>query len=387
VDSDFDYPIDASLSAEETDRLLEERLGTYVPAARTISTEVFADLDSHKHGIGWWAPHPDDKRRIFLSDYLAQLVVSFPVNLVEAALHMREVEVNQEESSAQVRHAVVHTGVDASGPKLSVRMPPRTSLRELLPNRLFDLHVAGMFRALGSALDTLAGIAVVVGAFPQKVITADFRKLLDHLKKPLPPTPGGELQELIKVAIQDSVRSAGPDGWMDWTIEYRNMLVHRGRRLQLRTLAQDHGPTILDGQGFPILRARSIVHLARDPKNSDLQAYFGTSPQPSRLSNVLEEDGVRALRNTLEAAVFVSRRVCDVLLEVWRRRRATPDALPQPRAQWPDLSFQPDTFSGFDPTSVPVAPTMAVVSPNMVRRLTSAAIESSLRSKWLQFTG
>lgn len=387
MDSIFDYPIDAALSAEEADRVLEERLGIDVPAARTMSAEILADLDSQTHGVGWWAPYPDDKRRIFISDYLAQLMVSFPLNLAEAALHLLEVERNQDESSAQIRHAVVLGGVNVRGSQYRVRMPPRTSLRDLLPNRLLDLHVAGMFRALGSALDTLAAIVVVVGAFPQKVITVDFRKLLDHLQKPMPATPGGQLQDRIRATIQGSVQSAGPVGWMDWAIDYRNMLVHRGRRLQLRTLTPDSGPAILDGRGSPILRCRSIMHLARDPKNSDLQAYFGTDPQPSRLSNVLEEDGVLALKSTLEGAVFVSRRVCDVLLDVWRTRRATPSLLSQPRGQWPELSIHPDTFSGFNPGSVEVAPTMATVAPNMVRRLTSAAIESSQRSKWLQFTG
>jgi hypothetical protein len=254
VDSSiFDQPIDASMSAEQADRLLEERLGVHVPAARTLSEEVVADLDAHRHGVGWWAPHPDDKRRIFISDYLVQLVWSFPQNLVEAALHLMEVETNQERSSDRSKHVVVLKGVDASGPQLAVRMPPRTSVRELLPGRLVDLHVAGMFRALGSALDTLSGIIVAVGAFEQRIITVDFGQLLERLRRPIAPTPGGQLQGRIKAVVEDSIRTAGPTGWMNWTIEYRNTLVHRGRRLQLNTLVQDTGPSILDANGGPDL--------------------------------------------------------------------------------------------------------------------------------------
>jgi hypothetical protein len=96
---------------------------------------------------------------------------------------------------------------------------------------------------------------------------------------------------------------------------------------------------------------------------------------------------VRALRSTLEAILFVSRQVCEVVLDVWRMRRAAPTVLSQPRAQWPDLSIHPDNFDGFSPGSVGVAPTAVTVSPNMVRRLTAAAVESSLRSRWQHFTG
>lgn len=372
----FDEGIDAGASAEEADRLLEARLGVQVPSVRTLADEVLSDLDTHVHGVGWWAPHPDDKRRIFISDYLVQLLWSCPQNLVEAALHLIEVETNHERVCDQLKHVV--------GRELKVRMPPKTSLRELLPGRLVDMHTAGVFRALGSALDTLSGLVVAVGAFEQKIITMDFDKLF---KRPIALTPGGQLQERIKTVVEDSVRAAGPTGWLSWTTEYRNMLVHRGRRLQLGSLVPDAGPPVLDASGTPILRARGIMHLARDPKNSDLQAYFGVNPQPSRLSNVLDEDGVRALRGALEAVVFVARRVCDVLLEVWRARRAAPHLLFQPRAQWPELSIHPDAFTGFAPGSVPVAPTSVTASVNMVVRLQAAAVESSLRSKWQLFTG
>jgi hypothetical protein len=374
--SAFDHPIHAGASAEEADRLLEARLDVQVPSVRTLADQVLGDLDAQLHGIGWWAPHLDDKRRIFLSDYLVQLMWSFPQNLVEAALHLFEVETNHERVCDQIKHAV--------GPDLKVRMAPKTSLRELLPGRLVDLHAAGVFRALGSALDTLAGIVVAVGAFEQKIITMDFDKLF---KKAIPTSPGGQLQGRIKTVVEDSVRAAGPPGWLGWTTEYRNMLVHRGRRLQLGSLVPDAGPSVLNASGTPILRARGIMHLARDPNNSDLQAFFGATSQPSRLSNVLEEDGVRSLGSALEAVVFVARRVSDVLLEVWQARRTAPNLLLQPRSQWPDLSIHPDAFAGFTPGSVPVAPTSLTASPNMVLRLRAAAVESSLRAKWLGFTG
>jgi hypothetical protein len=240
---------------------------------------------------------------------------------------------------------------------------------------------------MGSTLDTLAGVVIGVGAFEERILKIGFRDLLAHFKKPLPSTPGGHLQEQLKTAIENAIASAGPDGWLDWAIDYRNMLVHKGRRVNLHTIVQDGAPALVDATGVPILRARTVVHLARDPRNSDLQAYFGGTSEPNRLSNLLEEDGLKTLRSTLEAVVFLLKATCEALLRVWDERRKAPHLLPQPRPQWPDMSVQPDRFAGFEPGTVRVAPTELHSSPRNVQRLVAAAVDTNNRHRWRTFTG
>ena len=55
------------------------------------------------------------------------------------------------------------------------------------------------------------------------------------------------------------IENAGPAGWFDWLLNFRNMLVHRGRRLEIGQFLPRE-PVLLDGRGQPVLRARVVTH-------------------------------------------------------------------------------------------------------------------------------
>jgi hypothetical protein len=386
LETTLDYAIGTS-NVEEAQGVLEQRLGVHCDAAHALTDEIVNDLDPQVCGIQWWAPHPDDKRRIFISDYLAQCTTGMCTNLVEAALHLLEAEAAHEAENHRMAHAVSMRRIGPAEYQPQFTLPRHTSTADLVPGKLEDLHTAGFFRAVGSTLDTLAAVVVGVGALKVNIVQVHFRSVVAGLNKQPPPvTPGDLLQGQIRQTINDAVAGAGPVGWLDWAIDYRNMLVHRGRRMHMLNVnIQPAG--IFDGQGAPVARVDLIPHLARDPKNSDLQAYFGVSDQPSRLSNLLEEDGLKALRATLEGVTYVFRKTCETLVDVWRARRATPQVLLQPRAQWENLSVQPDQFEGFHPRSVPLKPTQLRTSPQGYRRLEAAAVDSKARVRWKTFTG
>ena len=388
LESAFDQPIDPTDGAQAT-RLFEQRAGVFVGAAHDLAKEIGNDLDSQKCGIGWWAPFPDDKRRIFIADYLFQCASSVTTNLVEAALHLFEMEAAFEAYSARLSHSLKIAGRNATGYKLKFEFPRYESGADLVPEKLLDLHVAGFFRGVGSTMDTLAAVAAGVGAFEEDILKVQFRSFVANLRSQvLPATAGGQLQERIRDAIGDAVTSAGPDGWLNWALDYRNMLVHRGRRRWIWALEADAQPIVLDSRSVPIPRTRVVLHLARDPRNSDLQAHFGGGVEPDRLWNLLEEDGIKTLRETLEGVTFVVKSTCKVLVGVWRDRRAAPDKLAQPRAQWPKVSVRPDQFTGFEPGTVPVDPQAMQSSPVEVQRLCAAAIlNDAQRSRWRTFTG
>jgi len=387
LESIFDGPIDPA-DATEAQCLFEQRAGIYVGAAHDLANDIASDLDPARFGIGWWAPHPDDRRRVFISDYLFQCANSVSNNSAEAALHLSLAEAAHDATNARMAHAVVlrKVGPEAYVPH-AVETPKPTSLVDLLPAKLTDLHVAGFFRAVGSALDTMAAVAIAVAAFETPIVRADFRRLLDYLKTSFAPTAGGQLQQRVKDTITGAVRKAGPEGWLAWTLEFRNMLVHRGRRTQFHAIARDAGPVLYSADGTPIPRARIVMHLARDPRNSDLQAFFGGNVEPSRLTNVLDEDGLRALRSALEAVIFVVKELSTALLSVWRERRAQPTLLAQPREQWPDLAIHPDPFAGFEPGTFPMTADAAFTSQLNVRRFAAAAVDTANRHRWKTFTG
>jgi hypothetical protein len=388
LESTFDQPI-APKDAADAERLFEQRASVHVAAAHELLHEIASDLDPQNCGIGWWAPYPDDKRRIFIADYLVQCASSVVGNLVEAALHVLEAESAHKAVSAQMAHSLKVAGRGATGYNLEFAFPPATSLTDLLPNKEFDLHVAGFFRAIGSTMDTLAAVAVGVGGFEKDILQIHFRKLFLDLKASPPPrTAGGQFQRRISEVIDDAVKNAAPAGWLDWALDYRNMLVHRGRRTRVWNVEPESGSPVLDPRGLPIPRARMVYHLARDPKNSDIQAYFGASSEPSRLWNLLEEDGTKALRRTLEAVTFIVNKTCQILVGVWRERRDAPGALRQPKAQWPNVAVQPDQFAGFEPGSARLQPQALQSSPLEARRVGAAAVlNDAQRSRWRKFTG
>ena len=105
LDTTFDQAINAA-NADDGERLFGERAGVHVADLHELTREITNDLDANRFGIGWWAPYPDDKRRIFISDYLLQCTHSVARNAVEAALHMLEGKAAHDASSERMAHAV-----------------------------------------------------------------------------------------------------------------------------------------------------------------------------------------------------------------------------------------------------------------------------------------
>jgi len=96
---------------------------------------------------------------------------------------------------------------------------------------------------------------------------------------------------------------------------------------------------------------------------------------------------MKALRATLEGVTFVLKKTCEELLSVWRDRRAAPQALLQPRAQWENLAIQPDPFTGFHPGSVAIKPNQVRTSPQDTLRMVAAALDTNNRARWRTFSG
>jgi hypothetical protein len=106
--------------------------------------------------------------------------------------------------------------VDAAGKPVSLKLPPRTAPIDELPERMGNLHVAGFFRAIGSALDCLGAVVVGVVALDTPLLKTDFDHARDALSNAskAPKTPGEQLQANFGKALEDLIKSVGPEDWL-----------------------------------------------------------------------------------------------------------------------------------------------------------------------------
>ena len=206
-------------------------LGVDTPAWSQLETTILGDLSADSpYGIAWWAPHPGISRRILIGDQLYACTQSTHDNLIEAALHWLEFLDCADRESDRLAYAVkIENG------EFVVKAPRRQNPLEDVGLELVRLHVAGMVRALAGALDCMAGSIIGVVALPTRILRADFGVVRSMLKK-VAEKPSGE-DEVVQASfgkkLVSMIAASGTSGWLDWSLAFRNMLVHRGRRIEV----------------------------------------------------------------------------------------------------------------------------------------------------------
>jgi hypothetical protein len=189
-------------------------------------------------------------------------------------------------------------------------------------------------------------------------------------------TPGQRIQGAFRDAFLEELRAAGPPHWDEWVIGYRNMLVHRGRRVDMSDLVP---------RSATPPRAGLERMMPSEPELSQVEAWarWGNLLGCGQGSNFLRERAEETLRRALGATARLAARSCEQLLRVWRGRRADPTALPQPPAQWPKIpAVAPSQFEGFLPGSYDAKPDAMLGGPNLLRRLRIAALDKSSAPLW-----
>ena len=242
-------------------------LGVEVPPWDELEERIFADLTTDApYGVGWWAPHPGTSRRILISDQLYACTASVSANLVEAGIHLLELlDAIEREDDFHVDAIRFIEG------EPTIRMRPRMTPLEALGPELVRMHEAGVARALSGALDCAAGSIIGVMALPRNILKADFTGVVRYLRerKNWQQTEGDNYQRVFLADLNAMIDNAGPAGWFDWLLSFRNMLVHRGRRLEISQILP-RGPGRLDESGTPVFRARVATHLPLQPERSDV---------------------------------------------------------------------------------------------------------------------
>jgi hypothetical protein len=357
-------------------------IGVQTPKWEALERRIFEDLKTDQpYGIGWWAPHPGTSRRILISDQLYACTTSVSTNLVEAGVHWLELlDAIDREDNFQADVVQMING------QFQMRARPRTTPLESLGPEIVRLHQVGVVRALSGALDCAAGTIIGVMALPLNILKADFLGVQRFFgrRSEAPRSAGEQLQERFSVQLAETVARVGPVGWLDWLLNFRNMLVHRGRRIEIGQFVPRE-PVLRDARGRPIRRARVITHLPLEPDRSDIEVHLEPERHP-----VLTEDVRQTLEGSMQSVSALVEAVGEQLAAAWEWRREHPLELPQPRAQWPRTGNdarpnQRPPFAGYAPGSYEYAPGMLSGHPNTMRRLLAAALMDHQREQWPRF--
>jgi hypothetical protein len=373
-----------SADEESPDARAMSALGLDLEAWKGLETAIFDDfVERPPYGIAWWTPGPGTRGRILIGDQLYACTVSVSSNMIEAALHWLEYLDCVERDSDRFADAVQQRGglVTLSPP------PPRNPMDELSRN-MVAMHIAGIARALSAALDCLAGTIIGVLALSTPILKADLdrvRKLLGKIGRG--STDGQRVQAQFADRFEALIALSGPLGWLDWMLSFRNMLVHRGRRLEMGQFLP-RAPLLYGADAQPVQRCRRATHLPRDPGRSDVEVW---REAPCRFGDhwhglVLSEEAAATLTGLSGSAKNLINLAAGYLAEVWNWRRANPSALPQPSAQWPKgPATQAVSFAGYAPGSLPLSPSMAMLHPTDARRFRAAALDDAARPQWSTF--
>ena len=355
----------------------ESRLGVHLPNTRSIVEALHGDLaEGPPHGIKWWEPSVDSQRarRILISDYLYACTANIGHHLLAARLHFLEVVdwTEREEQSRNERTRIEVPGCRASHPR---------DVYENLYTLHIDGHQKGIILSLASALDCLAAGIVGICAVPVQIKTAKFgsirRDLSENRKKHVTPASTA-LHSTVWEELRETIKQCGRAGWLDWLVQYRNMLVHRGLRQEPHDLAV--GSELLT----PDLRPTKVLdtpHLPSQPSLSEVEAYLASNP----LGAIgLSEDARNTLEGLTESVMKLTEHVAELLMKVWKDRRNAPQAIPQPfEKQWKEpVGSEWSKFRGYAPGSKPVDATGMIHNPTFHERLVAAALDDQQRSIW-----
>lgn len=296
---------------------------------------------------------------------------SIELNLVEAKLHYMEwLDVRDKENQRIADMASIN---DAG--QIVTKLPPAQKALDDMPNNLEKLHVCGFFRALGSSFDCLGaaiigalGLSVSLRKSDINIAKGGFKKIADN------GTPGVRIQLEFRAFLDDVIAKCGPEDWFEWVTQYRNMFVHRGRRLIMNHLT-GREPVLFDTRGFPIPRITSTMHLAKYPDKSDVEAML-LGP-----TTVLNEDASVTLEGVFKSARDLTEIVCERLVSIWQERRQNPALIAQPLSQWKAVSNK-CAFKGYQPTTPQLRMEFLMSNPTLYQRMVAASTDDAHRGLW-----
>ena len=319
----------------------------------------------------------DTATRILLSDHLIGTLDTLGQNITASSFHLSGFErANVTIDSLTLRH---WQKAFREGTRPHAIAPASRQRDEALCAR--DSNVAGFFRAIGSQLDNAAVVVTIISALPVDVVErftwATLRATLDKTSKDASCWEHVALDRWISIAQS----AAGPQGWLDWSLSMRNMLVHRPRRVWTQRVVPS------PSRGYP-LKLRTSLMLPREPELATVEVMRDGAGLNESL---LREDAFVTMTGVLESTSRFTESLCAYLISLTEKRRRIPNLLVQPPQQWRGKSVLPriklDRFGGYRPQSVESLQTGDSLNTNdpLTRRLSAAAVFDGQRDQWAEW--
>lgn len=373
----FNVPYPQQEANADFDRFFADTVGLQLPEMHLLSDALLADLNENApFGIRWWAGHTSigDKQRILIGDALCQALLSVPDNLIEAKLHLFESLDWLDRERKHMRDAVSFAANGAP----RVRSP--SVAKHGLDQRMIHMHATGFLRAINSTFDCLGAVVIGIIALPTPILTADLGRARRAMREVKASGSPGEVAQLEFSREFDSlIERVGPAGWLQWASDFRNMLTHRGRRMQFGQLHIEPSQ-VTDSRG----RSRPLARVVRSMPTEPGWCEVDASLQPRAL--MLEEASRDTMEGLLQSSIDLVEGSSRLLSRFWSERRNNPALLAQPAAQWPKPG--PPRSAGFDGYSGRLGEMgdSIVMNPTDIRRFAAAALTNDNRELWASFT-
>lgn len=351
---------------------IARRLSVDVPVARALHQALVEDL-APERGIAWWHPVTDDcgpaarRTAILVADHLTHAAGALPDFLLEARLHLMDLIDAWAGQDEKWKDYYVADGSPRS-------VPATRSIADDLDQVQDDLHITGFFRALAQTLDCLASVIIGVADLEAKIQAASRGPINNEPEKlKTQPAAVGETAARLRQAQLE----AGPEGWLTWVVDMRNMLMHRPRMLDLTDQKFGDAPPRSEAelrQNF-----RLVHHLPRFPTHSLVESFV-LGLQDLRVK-YLGEDAQVTLEGAVASTGALVDQSCEALLNLWLARRA--DAALQPQyhltVQWKKKPPPGDGFSGFETESTTFEVGEILINSQVGDRLIAAGIDDERR--------
>ena len=136
------------------------------------------------------------------------------------------------------------------------------------------MHVCGFFQAIGSTLDCLGATIIGVLGLDTRLRKSDIVRAEQALNRiETTGTPGNKIQVDFKTFFDSVKHDSGPTGWLEWSDQYRNMFIHRGRRYTFNQMTP-RPSLVLDKDGQSRIITSSTMHLVSEPDKSDAEGFM-----------------------------------------------------------------------------------------------------------------
>ena len=311
---------------------LRRAVGVTTPELTSLISELNQAISCSAWGFAQLADLDDLEQRALVSDQLLSAADGTLEALLDAAISAREVS-------------------EYTGPTGLPYPDAADSLNDMMRLERLRRAVASFFDAIGTTLDCMAAVLVVITRAPLSVQRADFAQLsrLDATKpyatafaNPVPQHQRDRWSELV--VELDEATAVGPNDWLQWSLEMRNALTHRGRVTDVYLPRKISGQLAVPPTSEPQKLYRYDLHLRRRPW---LPAIEGMLAGPGLPNSWVDEPAGRTIDGLRDALVKYCERLAHWTTAHWSN--VAQEGLVAPVLRWKLPAAPLLTFDGVRP--------------------------------------